>query len=228
VAQGARQVETSRPGSEHVRAAPVALAAAEPALLALQRAAGNSAVAALIQREHEAPGTAAGRRLDELLYPARVRNSLFSVPLEDRPAPGDQPGAGAQPSGPAGAGAEESRSLQAGEALRSVAEIPTVGHALATLRSRATEQVEHGGLRPSTGQRGAVVTSGATIAGPVLAGAVPDEKNREQALQQLDGRDVPVPSVDGLGVQFRALQEDLDVTFSLDVGRRPSTSPGSK
>lgn len=232
MAQGSRQVEASQPAPERVRAAPAAPAAAEPALLALQRAAGNSAVAGLMQRRHEASGTAFGRRLGELLYPARVRNALFSVPFEERPPElpqqGDQPGAGAQPAGPAGAGAEESPPVQAGEALRTLTAIPTVDNALATLRSRATERVEHGGRRSSPGERGAVVTSSGTIAGPVLAGVLPDEKIREHALQQLGGRNLPVPGVDGLDVDFRAQHEDLDVTFSLDVGRQLSRPDSGK
>ena len=44
----------------------------------------------------------------------------------------------------------------------------------------------------------------------MLAGVLPDEKIREHALQQLGGRNLPVPGVDGLDVDFRAQHEDLD------------------
>ena len=60
----------------------------------------------------------------------------------------------------------------------------------------------------------------------MLAGVLPDEKIREHALQQLGGRNLPVPGVDGLDVDFRAQHEDLDVTFSLDVGRQLSGPDG--
>ena len=205
MAQGSRQVEASQPAPERVRAAPAAPAAAEPALLALQRAAGNSAVAGLMQRRHEASKVAFGSRLGELLYPARVRNALFSVPLRGAAA---RAAATRRPAG-RGRAAAGPAAPRRGIASRSGGRGVAHRGGDPDRRQRAGDSASRDRARRAwratlvPGERGAVVTSSGTIAGPVLAGVLPDEKIREHALQQLGGRNLPVPGVDGLDVDFQ-------------------------
>ena len=228
MAESARQVEAGKAAPEHSPAAPaVADVSAETAhgrVLALQRAAGNRAVTALLQRQ------AVERQLGEVLHPVSVRNALFSVPFEQQPPwlpqAGEQPSGGEQPAVPAGEGPETPRPGQASDAFRAVMEIPAIDGALSNLRGRAAEHVQRNWGQLSAGERGALVTSAATIGGATLAGVLSDQKSREFALQQLHGRDLPVPGVDGLNVQFRTQREDLGVMFSFDVGRHLPTSWG--
>jgi hypothetical protein len=45
-------------------------------------------------------------------------------------------------------------------------------------------------------------------------------------LQQIGGKDIPVPGVDGLKVQFATDPKNVGVTFTLDVGQHLPKSWG--
>jgi hypothetical protein len=64
------------------------------------------------------------------------------------------------------------------------------------------------------------------IAGGALGGAMAKEDSRTFVLQQIGGKDIPVPGVDGLKVQFATDPKNVGVTFTLDVGQHLPKSWG--
>ncbi len=57
------------------------------------------------------------------------------------------------------------------------------------------------------------------IGGTALTAVLSDEHTRSLVLDQLQGRDVPVPFVPGLSFQFNITGPDQRLFFTLDVGR---------
>jgi hypothetical protein len=104
--------------------------------------------------------------------------------------------------------------------------VPAVDGALTRLRTQATDRLAADWRGLSGGGKAAVVTSLVTIGGGALAGALASPDSRSFLLDQLNGRDLPVPGVDGLSVSFSTQRDNLGVMFTLDVGRHLPESLG--
>ncbi len=104
--------------------------------------------------------------------------------------------------------------------------VPTVDRALTNLRTQATDRLSSDWRGLSGGGKAALVTSLVTIGGGALAGALANPESRDFLLRQLDGRDLPVPGVEGLSVAFGTQRDNLGVMFTFDVGRHLPASLG--
>jgi hypothetical protein len=93
--------------------------------------------------------------------------------------------------------------------------VPAVDGALTRLRTQATDRLAADWRGLSGGGKAAVVTSLATIGGGALAGALASPDSRSFLLDQLNGRDLPVPGVDGLSVSLSTQRDNLGVMFTL-------------
>ena len=213
----------------------------------LQQALGNSGVARLvsarIQRQDDSSGgrrrpsllsdrltldpeiTAQIRAIEALrsaLDPEVVRLNLLQIPDSAVPEPSPldtPPSPQPEPLVPRGKGPSQPKAASSSDLLRAVVAIPAIDSAIANLRTRATEQVRRDWRSLGTGGQAAVVSSLAVIGGSTLAGAMTDPDARELALSQLNGRVIPVPGLDGLGVELNTKGDNVMLGLHLDVGR---------
>ena len=176
------------------------------------------------------------RRFGELLEPGSIRSALRTAPIDlasappARPAwlppPGGTPAPEPEPLVPRGAGPETPRAASPGDLLGAVMAVPAVDGALTRLRTQATDRLASDWRGLSGGGKAAVVTSLVTIGGGALAGALANPDSRDFLLEQLNGRDLPVPGIEGLSVQFSTQRDNLGVMFTFDVGRHLPASLG--
>jgi hypothetical protein len=172
------------------------------------------------------------RLLQETLEPKTVRKALADVDLKlVEPPPSlakdaEIPATGDDPVVPAKAVPETPREADGGDVLEAIAAVPAVDHALTILKTDAGSRISRDWGALSGPEKALVVTSGVSIAGGALGGALVHADSRDFLLQQLHGRDIPVPGVDGLSVTFSTQKENLGVMFNLDVGRLLPASAG--
>lgn len=164
------------------------------------------------------------RMVQRLLEPDTVRESLLdidpallgmggtdwlSLPPLTEPAPLVTPGPGP----------EVQRPATGGDLLRAIMAVPAVDTALTNLRTSAVEHVRSDWDRLSTGEQVLLVSQGVIIGGAALTAVMSNEETRSLVLDQLQGRDLPVPFVPGLSFQFNLTGPDQRIFFTLDVGR---------
>ena len=159
------------------------------------------------------------------LDPARLRWSLsladcaalampaatvgpFSAPLVPPPAP----------LVPAGAGPATPRSALAADLLRGVMAVPAIDEGLDRLSSAALDQVRHDWRALSTGERVGVVSGLVVIGAGTLAGIIANDESRAFALDQLNGRVLPVPGVPWLRMELNTGPDSLMIGTHVDVG----------
>jgi hypothetical protein len=164
------------------------------------------------------------QKLKLLLEPNAVRKAITDVDLQLEapppwlPKPGEKPSPEAEPLVPKGAGPATPQEAGAGDVLDAVMAVPAVNKALTGLETQATEKASRDWSRLSGAEKALVITSGTVIAGTALGGALAKPDSREFLLQQLNGKTIPVPGVEGLGVAVSTQKDNLGVMFTLDVG----------
>ena len=165
------------------------------------------------------------RYVQRILDPANVRSSIQSIDpaqiltttppdfmqLPTLPEP--------EPLVPAGAGPATPRAATPSDLLRGFMAIPAVDTALTRLRTQATARVERDWRRLSTGEQVLLVSQAVLIGGGALAGALSHPESRGFLLEQIQGRNIPVPLVPGLSFQFNATGPDQRLFFTLDLAR---------
>ncbi len=156
------------------------------------------------------------------LNPTQLRPNLLQVPesLAGSPGPLDLPSLPQpQPLVPAGKGPAKPRAAEASDLLEAVMSVPAIDTAIESLRTQALDRVRTDFASLSKGGKVATVSALAVIAGGSLAGAMTDPQARRFALDQLNGRVLPVPGLQGLGVELNTQGGNIMVGLHLDVGR---------
>jgi hypothetical protein len=97
--------------------------------------------------------------------------------------------------------------------------VPAVDTALTNLRTTALERLRSDWRRLSTGERIILVSQGVLIGGAALTAVLSNAETRGLVLDQLQGRNLPVPFVPGLSFQFNITGPDRRIFFNLDLGR---------
>lgn len=127
------------------------------------------------------------------------------VPVPDEPREGEEP--------------QKPREADAGDVAEAVMKVPAIDRAVTGLKTQALGQVKRDWRALSLGDKVVTVSSLAMIGGGALAGVVSDPQARSFVFSQLDGKVIPVPGVEGLGVEFNTKGKNLMVGIHLDVGR---------
>ncbi len=161
-------------------------------------------------------------QLQSLLDPEMIRRallavdpSLFSAP---QPSPLSLPSpAPAAPLVPRGAGPTPARAANAGDVLSAIMAVPSVKTAVTNLQNNAVSVARHDWQQLSTGEKVLTVSAGALLAGGTLAGILSNDSSRQFALQQIQGRNLPVPLVPGLSVRIDPIGPNRSVMFMLDL-----------
>ena len=123
------------------------------------------------------------------------------VPASTRPDPFSVPATPTRPPlVPAGAGPDTPRAAGVGDILQAVLRIPTVRDGVTRLQEQAGARVRQDWSRLSGGERALVITQGIIMGAGALTGVALSPEARQFALDQIQGRDIPIP---GLPVTFR-------------------------
>ncbi len=163
-------------------------------------------------------------RIEQLLDPARVTGALQNVhfdlaspakggPFDFTPAPEERPLV------PAGPGPDTPRPGSPGDVVNAIMAVPAVDNAVSRLRLDAADRIRRDWRSLSGGERAAVIVTSVLISGAAIGGVASNPQAREFALQQLDGKEVSVPGVQGLSVQFnRPDANNVGFMLKFDVG----------
>jgi hypothetical protein len=174
-----------------------------------------------------------------LLDPDMIRQAMLSLGLDvaapppnltlPSPAPPAGPANPATVAGPTttpsasapivprGAGPATPRPASAGDLLGAIMAVPAVRTEVNKLRNTATDQLKRDWRSLSTGDKVAGVGVTALIASGVIAGILSNNSARQFALQQLQGRNIPVPMVPGLSFQLNPIGPNQSVMLNLDL-----------
>ncbi len=146
---------------------------------------------------------------------APTRPNPFSVPATPQ----------RRPLVPAGRGPATPRPATVGDVLHATLRIPAVQTLVTRLQEEAGRQVRHNWNSLSTGERALVITQGVVLGAGALTGIALSPQARQFALDQVQGRDIPIP---GLPVtfQFNLTGRDQRVTIGVNVGRLLPSSLG--
>jgi hypothetical protein len=119
---------------------------------------------------------------------------------------------------PAGAGPETPRAGSVSDILRATLRIPSVQAGITRLREQASERVRRDWSRLSGGEQALVITQGIIMGAGALTGIALSPDARQFALDQIQGRDIPIP---GLPVTFRfnLTGENQQLQIGVNVGR---------
>jgi len=161
--------------------------------------------------------------VNQLLDPAALRPNLFDLPasLVASPEPDIFSGPAtptAKPLVPRGRGPARPRRAEASDVLEAVMALPAVDSALTRLQTMARQRVSGFYQGLSKGEKAAAISTVAVVGAGALAGIAGNPDARSFALDQLNGRVLPVPGVDGLGVELNTEGDNVMVGFHLDIG----------
>ena len=115
-----------------------------------------------------------------------------------QPLPAPQP-----PLVPAGRGPATPRPAELADLGRAVWAVPALRQAVTQLGDNVTRDFRRGWDQANAGERAAIVTTGLLISGGALAGALSNPDARTELLTFANGRNIPVPGVDGLSFRLR-------------------------
>jgi hypothetical protein len=171
-------------------------------------------------------------QLDEILHPRRLQLAVQQLPFQPTaqpqwlpPSTGVKPPVSTPPA-PSDKEPEAAHAGDAGDLVKAIMAVPEIDGALTNLKTQAGERVQRDWSRLSTGERVLVITTGVTIAGSALGGAMANADSRNFLLQQVSGRDFPVPGIEGLSFQVNTQKENMGVMFTFDVGKHLPASWG--
>jgi hypothetical protein len=109
-----------------------------------------------------------------------------------------------------GAGPSTPKPAELGDLGKAVWAIPAVRQGVTRLGENLTYDFRLGWGRAGLGEKAAIITTGLVISGGALAGALLNPDSRLQLLTFADGKNVPVPGVDGLS--FRIIRRGSGVS----------------
>lgn len=207
---------------------------------AVQRDAEEEAVVGIpkVQREPRDYGMSPGKlqldpdieaeilriRIEQLLHPPNVLSALQNVHLNlAEPAKGEafdfKPVPKEEPLVTPGPGPDTPKAGSPDDIVNAIMKVKAVDGAVSRLRLDASDRIKHDWRSLSGGEKAAVVVTSVLIGGATIGGIASDPKAREFALQQLDGKEAPVPGIDGLSIQFnRPDPHNVGVMLKFDVG----------
>ena len=138
-----------------------------------------------------------------------------------------KPGPKEEPLVTPGPGPDTPKAGSPDDVVSALMKVKAVDNAVSRLRLDASDRVKRDWRSLSGGEKAAVIVTSVVIGGAAIGGVASDPKSREWALQQLDGKEAPVPGIDGLSIQFnRPDPHNVGVMLKFDVGSHLPKSLG--
>jgi hypothetical protein len=190
---------------------------------------GNRAVQRLLQREDSPDdGAAAAKAADEvstLIDPAKFTLGLGKLDIDLPPPPpawlappkagAPSPGKKGPPWKPGG-GPKKPRAATGKDVMKAIAKIPAVDDASKRLQSLVLDKVRRDYRSLEIGEKAALITTGAVLGGAALAGIGSSPEARSFALDQLNGKKIPVPGVPA-HIKFMTGGKEKGFMLTVDV-----------
>jgi hypothetical protein len=142
-----------------------------------------------------------------------------ATPISPRPDPFSLPATPPrQPLVPAGRGPATPRAASVGDLLQATMRIPAVRAGIDRLRDQAGQQVRRDWNRLSAGEQALVITQGIVMGAGAVAGIALSPEARQLALDQIQGRDIPIPGVP-VTFRFNLTGQNQHLTIGVNVGQ---------
>ena len=138
---------------------------------------------------------------------ARSGVDPFSLPSVPEP----------EPLVPAGRGPATPRAASVGDVLGAVLAIPAVRTGVERLQEAAEQEVRRSWSRLSAGERALVITHGVLLGAGALTGIALSPEARQLALDQIQGRDIPIPGMP-VTFNFNLTGDDQRLMIGVNVG----------
>jgi hypothetical protein len=106
-----------------------------------------------------------------------------------------------------------------GDIIRAVLRMPQIDAAVTSLQTQVGDRITQDWQRLNTGERIATVSTLVAIGGGALAGIISDPSARRFALDQLNGRAIPVPYLNWLHLEINTASDNLMLGLHIDVGQ---------
>lgn len=123
----------------------------------------------------------------------------------------------ATPLVPRGKGPSKPRPAKAGDLISALMGVPAVKRAVDTVKAKATDGVRRDWKRLSTGGRVAAISTTVLIGGAGLAGILSRDKARQESLEFIQGKNIPVPGVTGLTFSISPVGKNKKFMLNFDV-----------
>jgi hypothetical protein len=159
----------------------------------------------------------------------------LTLPPSGTPAPAanplampSKPAPTASPTVPAGDGSEKPHAADGGDIMDAILAVPAIEAAVDSLKTQASDRIMQDWQRLKTGEKILGVSSVIAVAGGALAGVIANPAARKLALDQLNGKVLPVPKLDWLHLEINTGGDNLMLGLHVDVGQLLPTSWGFK
>jgi hypothetical protein len=155
-------------------------------------------------------------------------------PLAPGPAPAPAPTPAAQPTSDPTIQELKPKAADFGDLWKAVQGLPEVKSFMERLQQDALAVLRRDWTSASTGEKIVTIVGGVAIAGLAGAGVMSSPEGRDFAREQINGKKIPVPGVDGLHLEVTFTETNVGLGLHLDVGRflppqwgfGPASSPG--
>jgi uncharacterized protein DUF4157 len=127
---------------------------------------------------------------------------------------------------PKGEGPDKPRAGEPGDIAEAIAAVPAVDQALTGLKDQAKTKVLTDWARLSGGEKAITVSAIALVGAGTIAGIASDPDARRLALNQLNGKVLPVPKVPWMRVEVNTGPDNFMVGIHVDVGTLLPSSLG--
>jgi len=120
---------------------------------------------------------------------------------------------------PRGKGPPKPRPGKAGDLISALMGVPTVKLAVENIKGKATDRLRRDWKRLSTGGKVATISTAVLIGGGGIAGILSHDKGRQEALEFIQGKNIPVPGVTGLTFSISPLGKDKRFMLNFDLAK---------
>ena len=121
---------------------------------------------------------------------------------------------------PRGKGPVTPKPAELGDLAKAVWAVPAIRRGVTQLGDSVTHDFRLGWSRAGAGEKAAIISTGLVLSGGALLGALANPDSRLQLLTFADGKNIPVPGVDGLSFKLKRRDSSISgggVAFPLGV-----------
>lgn len=118
---------------------------------------------------------------------------------------------------PRGKGPAKPHAASVADLLSAIMGVPVVKQSLDSAKNQATAKIHRDLRKLSTGGKASVISVTTVIAGGTIAGLFARKKTRQQALEFIQGKNIPAPGIAGLSIQISPSGRDKRFLLNLDL-----------
>jgi len=120
---------------------------------------------------------------------------------------------------PRGKGPAKPRPGKAGDLMSAFMGVPAIKRAVDNIKGKATDKLRHDWKSLSTGGKVATISTAVLISGSALAGILSHDKARQEALEFIQGKNIPVPGVTGLSFSISPVGKEKKFMLNFDLAK---------